>query len=133
SVNPPQVYTVPASGVTPAYTINLYEGSFSTAEIGSLVSSGDTIRVRVTAQDRTSRGTVLAAAFAEDTFKYDHTPALMTYVSVNASSSEVQVSYTAEDPGAPLRGSGLAGVTYKVFEVVSATQDIEMTDYDLTI
>jgi hypothetical protein len=133
NVGAPQVYVVPASGILPSYTINLYEGTFSTAGLGSFATSGDQLRVRVTAQDRSSTGSVLATASVEDLFRVDTKPAAITHIGVNASSSEVQVSYTAEDIGAPTRGSGVFGVSYKLFEILGANSSLEITDFDVVV
>jgi hypothetical protein len=131
----PQCFMVNASGSNPAYTLCLFDGNFTTNNLPSgFVSSGDTLRVKVIAQDKLPTGTVIASTYNEDTFKVDTTPAAIPQITVNASSSEVQVSYTAQDPGAPTRGSGLRpGTSIKVYEVVNSSTLVEMLNYDLNI
>ncbi len=112
-----------------------FRGSFRTQGLASsFVVSGDTLRVRVQAQDKASSGNVIASSTVDDTFKVDTAAPVVPQITVNASKDEVQISYTANDPGAPLRGSGLRdGVVVKLFKLPDLENPLSPLDYDLNI
>jgi len=129
----PQCYAtmdVPTSGI-----MCVYRGSFETgARTSPFVASGDTLRVRVVAEDRATSGLVTSTDTDEDTYKVDTQNPLIPSINVTASSEEVQLSFSANDPHAPARGSGLRpNLGIKLYEVNGNTIVQELTDYDVQL
>ncbi len=129
----PQCYATtnePSTG-----TLCVYRGSFETgARTSPFVASGDTLRVRVIAEDRATSGLVVSSDTEEDTFKVDTQNPLLPNINVTSSSEEVQLSFSANDPHAPARGSGLRpNLGIKLYEVSGNTIVQELTDYDVQL
>jgi hypothetical protein len=80
-------------------------------------SSGDAIQVTVQAQDKTASNVLLSSSAAQDSYKIDTSNPVISQIDVNASPSEVLLTYVANDsnPGSGLRADG---VVYNVYEVL---------------
>ncbi|MEZ4815968.1 MAG: hypothetical protein R3A80_12325 [Bdellovibrionota bacterium] len=112
----------------------IYRGSFDTSSLPSnFYNSGDTLRLRMTGSNRALSGAVISTDSDTDTFRVDTQVPIIPNIEIFASSDEVQLSFNANDPGAPGRGSGLSpNLGIHLFEVTNSG-DVELTDYDVQL